>query len=66
VLEATRADRERIFNLGYYTWVEQQDVPIDEFEERREPAFWTATRGIVDRWDELIGEFNDRVGAARR
>jgi len=65
VLEATRADRDRIFNLGYYTWVEQQGVPIDEFEERREPAFWAATRGIVERWDELIGEFNDRVGVSR-
>ena len=26
VLEATRADRDRIFDLGYYTWVEQQGV----------------------------------------
>ena len=28
LLETTRADRERIFNLGYYTWVEQQGVPV--------------------------------------
>ena len=26
LLETTSADRERIFNLGYYTWVEQQGV----------------------------------------
>ena len=26
VLELTRADRDRIFNLGYFTWVEQQGV----------------------------------------
>ncbi len=61
VLEATRADRERIFNLGYYTWVEQQGVPIDEFEARRQPDFWTTMRGIVDRWDQLIDEFNAHV-----
>jgi cysteine synthase len=61
VLEATRADRDRIFNLGYFTWVEQQGVPIEEFEARRGSAFWTETRGIVGRWDELIGEFNERV-----
>jgi cysteine synthase len=61
VLEATRADRDRIFNLGYFTWVEQQGVPIDEFEARRQPAFWTTTRQIVERWDELIDEFNAQV-----
>ena len=37
----TRADRDRIFNLGYFTWVEQQGVPLDEFEARRDQAFWT-------------------------
>jgi cysteine synthase len=61
VLEATRADRERMFNLGYYTWVEQQGVSIDEFEARRDPAFWAATREIAATWDELIAAFNDRV-----
>ncbi|MEW6225384.1 MAG: pyridoxal-phosphate dependent enzyme [Chloroflexota bacterium] len=61
VLETTRADRDRIFNLGYFTWVEQQGVPIDEFEERRDPAFWTRTREIVGTWDELIGAFNERT-----
>jgi hypothetical protein len=61
VLEATRADRDRIFDLGYYTWVEQQGVSIEEFEARRQPSFWTATREIVGRWDELIDEFNEQV-----
>ena len=35
--ELTHEDRERIFNLGYFTWVEQQGVPIADFEARREP-----------------------------
>ena len=61
VLETTRADRDRIFNLGYFTWVEQQGVPIDEFEARRQAGFWTDPREIVDRWDELIDEFNEQV-----
>ena len=33
-------DRERIFNLGYYTWVEQQGVPLADFDRRRDQAFW--------------------------
>jgi cysteine synthase len=63
VLEATRADRERIFNLGYYTWVEQQGVPIEEFEARRRAEFWTRTREIVGTWDAMIEEFNGQVAA---
>ena len=45
LLELTRVDRDRIFNLGYYTWVEQQGVPLDEFEARRRPEFWTEIAG---------------------
>jgi len=64
VLETTRADRERIFNLGYYTWVEQQGVTIEEFEARRDQAFWRQTRDVVSAWDALIEDFNARVGVA--
>ncbi len=62
LLECSRTDRNRIFNLGYFTWVEQQDVPIEEFEARRRPEFWTETRSIVAVWDRLIDEFNARTG----
>jgi cysteine synthase A len=62
-MEMTAADRRRIFNLGYYTWVEQQGIPIDEFEERREQATWTQMRDLLPLWDEMIGEFNARVSA---
>jgi cysteine synthase len=64
VLETTRADRDRIFNLGYYTWVEQQGVSVEEFEARRDQRFWRTTREIVHRWDELIDDFNGRVAGA--
>ena len=62
VLELRRTDRDRIFNLGYFTWVEQQGVPIDEFEARRRPEFWTETRAIVDEWDRRIEDLNVRTG----
>ena len=64
LLELGRSDRERIFNLGYYTWVEQQGVTIEAFEARREQGFWTELRGILPVWDQLIGEFNARTRAA--
>ena len=31
-IECTTRDRNRIFNLGYYTWVEQQGTPFELFE----------------------------------
>jgi len=54
--------RERIFNLGYYTWVEQQGVGIEDFEIRRSAAFWDTLHKMAPVWDELIGEFNGRAG----
>jgi cysteine synthase len=63
VLELTELDRRRIFNLGYYTWVEQQNVPIDEFVARRDQATWTEMRDLLPRWDAMIEEFNARVAS---
>jgi hypothetical protein len=61
--ELTERDRQRIFNLGYYTWVEQQGTPFDVFEARRSQTFWKGLRRYLPVWDELIDEFNARVGA---
>jgi hypothetical protein len=62
VLEPTLTERERIFNLGYFTWVEQQGVSADDFCARKEPSFWTAMREIVPVWDGMIDELNARTG----
>jgi hypothetical protein len=52
-----------VFNLGYYTWVEQQGIPFRVFEARRDESWWDALRPYTERWDEMIGEFNARTGA---
>ncbi len=62
LLELTHRDRERVFNLGYYTWVEQQGVSLEDFEARRDPAFWAGLREAVPVWDDLIDEVNARTG----
>jgi cysteine synthase len=62
VLETTLADRERIFNLGYYTWVEQQGVGLADFQARRDQRFWTGLRDLLPAWDAMIEEFNRRTG----
>ncbi|MGA1521864.1 MAG: pyridoxal-5'-phosphate-dependent protein subunit beta [Ilumatobacteraceae bacterium] len=63
MIDCTEADRRRIFNLGYYTWVEQQGTPFELFEERRHQSFWRGLRRYVGVWDAMIDEFNDRVAA---
>jgi cysteine synthase len=62
MLRLTDEDRERIFNLGYFTWVEQQGVSIQHFVERRDQSFWRGLRELVPAWDEEIRAFNARTG----
>ena len=62
LLETTTVDRDRIFNLGYYTWVEQRGISVEDFVARREPAFWRGLRDRVEAWDQMIVEFNARTG----
>ena len=62
VEELDTAGRNRIFNLGYFTWVEQQGIDLDTFEARRSQTFWDGLQEYVPIWDRLIGEFNERTG----
>ncbi len=64
VRELTRVERDRIFNLGYYTWVEQQGVSLEDFEARRDPSFWRNLRQRLPAWDERIVDFNRAAGAS--
>jgi cysteine synthase len=63
VLELTQRDRERIFNLGYFTWVEQQGIGLEDFEARRDQRFWRGLRDLLPAWDAMIDRFNERTGA---
>jgi cysteine synthase len=63
VNELTYVGRKRVFNLGYYTWVEQQGVSVEDFDRRRDPAFWTGLQATIPAWDRLIRDFNDDTGA---
>jgi cysteine synthase len=62
-LACSEAERRRIFNLGYFTWVEQQGTAFEDFVARRDQRFWDGMRHFVDEWDEMIVEFNGRTGA---
>jgi len=62
VRELDHRERRRIFNLGYYTWVEQQGVALADFDRRLDQGFWDGLARAVPAWNELITSFNRDAG----
>jgi len=61
--ELSYYDRKRVHNLKYYTWVEQQGKSYQEIQAQwYDPDYWTSIQAMVDPIDELIEQFNTRVG----
>jgi hypothetical protein len=61
--ELTYRDRRRIHNLKYYTWIEQQGKELGDLERLwYDRDLWPTIFAQPERWDELIQEFNERVG----
>jgi hypothetical protein len=58
----THAERQRVFNLGYFTWVEQQGVSLEEFSARKSQSFWNGLQDLVPAWDAMIAKFNAETG----
>jgi len=58
MIELDQKDRERIFNLGYYTWVEQQGIHLEDFEKRRDQSFWNEHYNYILSLDERVEAFN--------
>ena len=58
MIELDQKAKERIFNLGYYTWVEQQGINLEDFEKRREQSFWNEHYNYILSLDERIEAFN--------
>ncbi len=63
LVELTYADRRRVHNLKYFTWVEQQGKTYEEIMEQWYGAdYWTDVQRQVSQIDALIEEFNAEVG----
>ena len=58
MIELNQREKERIFNLGYYTWVEQQGIDLKDFEARRKQSFWdNHLKKLLD-LDSKVDQFN--------
>jgi hypothetical protein len=66
MIELSYADRRRVHNLKYFTWVEQQGKTYEEIlAQWYDRDYWTGFQGQVEQIDELIKEFNHDVGLSR-
>ena len=63
LLDMTYQDKRRVHNLKYYTWVEQQGKSYEEIQDQwYDPDYWTGYQSQVEEIDDLIEEFNKKVG----
>jgi cysteine synthase len=63
--ELTYADRRRVHNLKYFTWVEQQGKTYEEIQAQwYDRDYWTDVQKQVPEIDALIEEFNAQSGVA--
>ncbi len=56
-------DRKAIHNLKYYTWVEQQEKDVEDLNQLwYDRKIWNKLFHQVDKWDDLIVDFNKKTG----
>ena len=63
MLELSYYDKKRMHNLKYFTWVEQQGKSVEELNAQwYDEDYWKSKYAEIDKWDEMIVEFNKRTG----
>jgi len=62
--ELSYYDKKSVHNLKYYTWIEQQGRDVQELNTQwyDHDNYWHSMFDQVDQIDELIKDFNERVG----
>ncbi len=66
MLELSYADRKRVHNLKYFTWVEQQGKTYNEIQAQwYDKDYWTEVQAQVVEIDALIEEFNADAGVGK-
>jgi len=64
MMELNHYDRKRIHHLKYFTWIEQQMFSLPELNNQwyDYESYWTENQNLVPKIDELIRQFNEKVG----
>jgi len=54
-------------NLKYFTWIEQQGKTVEELNEQWfNNNYWKDKFNSFKEWDEMIREFNEKVGLIQK
>ncbi len=65
--ELTYYDRKAIHNLKYFTWVEQQQKPVEDLNQLWEDRnLWEKIFSQTEAWDAMIDEFNNETGILQK
>ncbi|HLD30214.1 MAG TPA: pyridoxal-phosphate dependent enzyme [bacterium] len=64
LLDLTYAERKRVHNLKYYTWIEQQGRELKELNQQwyEWPEYWEGIQEQISQINKLIEEFNRQTG----
>ncbi len=61
--ELSYYDKKAIHNLKYFTWIEQQGKKVDDLNQLwNDREIWIKQFNQVQKWDELINDFNEKTG----
>jgi cysteine synthase len=62
-LELSYYEKQRVHNLKYYTWIEQQGRELSELNAQwYDEDYWNRIHAMTPEIDKLINEFNQMVG----
>jgi len=64
MIELNYYDRKRVHHLKYFTWIEQQGYTVEELDRQwyDYDNYWGSIQQSTPKIDEMIVEFNERVG----
>jgi len=62
VQEGTMLNKDRWFNLKYYTWVEQQGKTVEGLNAQRSQSWWEAEQAKVAEVDRRLAQARDSAG----
>jgi len=63
--ELTYSDKKAIHNLKYFTWIEQQEKPLEDLNQLwYDHDIWDHLFAQTGKWDEMIEEFNQEISKA--
>jgi len=67
MLELNYLQKKRIHHLKYFTWIEQQGKQLEELNEQwYNPEYWLNIQNSVKKIDNLIVDFNEKVGISKK